>query len=88
MSHKWEETQLLVVCVCVCASVRSVPLTSLPVQCTRQAPQSMNVSNKDTGAGFTFLLRIFPTQGSNVRLLAWQEDSFPLSHLGLANSKH
>ena len=32
--------------------------------------------------GFHFLLQgIFPTQGSNPRLLPWQVDSLPLSHL-------
>ena len=38
---------------------------------------------KDTGVGCHFLLqRIFPTQGSNLRLLHWQVDSLSLSHLG------
>ena len=40
----------------------------------------------DTGVGCHFLLqRIFPTQGWNpclLRLLQWQTDSLPLSHLG------
>ena len=38
---------------------------------------------KNTGVGCHFLLQgIFPTQGLNLRLLHWQADSLPLSHLG------
>ena len=38
---------------------------------------------KNTGVGYHFLLQgIFPTQGSNLRLLYWQADSLPLSHPG------
>ena len=38
---------------------------------------------KKTGAGCHLLLQeIFPTQGSNPRLLRWQVDSLPLSHQG------
>ena len=38
---------------------------------------------KNTGVGCRFLLQgIFPTQRSNLRLLHWQVDSFPLSHQG------
>ena len=41
---------------------------------------------KNTGVGFHALLQgIFPTQGSNLRLLCllhWQADFLPLSHLG------
>ena len=45
--------------------------------------------SKNTRAGFQFLLQgIFRTQGSKARLLHWQADSFPLGHLGVANSKH
>ena len=37
----------------------------------------------NTGVGCHFLLQgIFPTQGSNPRLLHWQADSLPLNHLG------
>ena len=46
----------------------------------------MEFSSKNTGAGCRFLLlEIFPTQGSNPRLLHllhWQVDSLPLCHLG------
>ena len=45
-----------------------------------------NFSGKNTGVGCHFLLQgIFPTQGLNpcfLRLLRWQADSLPLSHLG------
>ena len=38
---------------------------------------------KNTGEGCHFLLQeIFPSQRSNPRLLYWQVDSLPLSHLG------
>ena len=38
---------------------------------------------KNTGVGCPFLLQgIFPTQGSNQRLLHWQMDSLPLNHQG------
>ena len=40
---------------------------------------------KNTGVGCHLLLQgIFPTQGSNLHLLFWQEDSLPLSHQGRA----
>ena len=39
--------------------------------------------DKNTGVGRYFLLQgIFLTQGSNLHLLYWQEDSLPLNHLG------
>ena len=42
---------------------------------------------KNTGVGCHALLQgIFPTQGSNTRLLHWQPDSLPLSHLGSPGS--
>ena len=42
-----------------------------------------NFPDKNTGVGLHFLLQgIFPTQGSNLRLMHWQVDSWPLSHLG------
>ena len=40
-----------------------------------------NSPGKNTGVGCHFLLQgIFPTQGSNLRLLHWQVDSSSLSH--------
>ena len=42
-----------------------------------------NFPGKDTGVGCHALLQgIFPTQGSNPRLLHWKAGSLPLSHLG------
>ena len=39
---------------------------------------------KNTGVGCHFVLQgIFLTQGLNPRLLHWQVDSLPLSHLGI-----
>ena len=40
-----------------------------------------DVPGKNSGVDCHFLLReLFPTQGSNLRLLDWQVDSLPLSH--------
>ena len=42
-----------------------------------------NSPGKNTGVGCHFLLQgIFWTQGSNLHLLHWQEDSLPLRHQG------
>ena len=53
-----------------------------PVDCTRQAPLSMEFSTKNTGVGCHSLLQgIFLTQGSNpylLSLLHCQADSLPL----------
>ena len=44
---------------------------------------SWNSPRKNTGVGYNFLLQgVFQTQGLNLCLLNWQEDSLPLSHLG------
>ena len=41
---------------------------------------------KNTGEGCHFLLQgSFPTQGSNLCLLHWQEDALPLSYLGISS---
>ena len=46
-----------------------------------QPPLPMESSSKNTGVGCHFLSQgIFPTQGSNPRLLHWQVDSLWLSH--------
>ena len=59
------------------ASLRSV---------AQQAPLSMGFPRQESGVGCHFLLQeIFPTQGSNLHLLHWQ-DSFLLSHLGSPKS--
>ena len=51
-----------------------------PRTVARQTPLSMRFPG-NTGVGCYFLLQgIFPTQGSNSRLLHWQVDSLPLNH--------
>ena len=48
-----------------------------------QAPLSMGFPRQEYWSGCHFLLQgIFPTQGSNLRLLLWWADSLLLSHLG------
>ena len=48
-----------------------------PWTVAHQAPLSMDFPGKNTGVGCHFLLQgIFPTQGSNLRLLHWQASSF------------
>ena len=48
-----------------------------------QSPLSAGFPGKNTGVGCHFFLQeIFTTQGSYPRLLHWQMDSLPLSHLG------
>ena len=44
-----------------------------------RAPLFMDFSGKNSQE---FFQRIFPTQGSSLRLLLWQADSLPLNHLG------
>ena len=73
--------------VCSCALLSHVQLFTTPQTIAHQPPLSMGFSpDKNTGVGCHFLLQgIFPTQGSNLcllRLLHWQADSLPLSHLG------
>ena len=62
--------------MCVLSRVR---LFVTPWAVARQAPLSMGFSSKNTGVGRHALLqRIFPTQGSNLRLLRllhWQAGS-------------
>ena len=54
-----------------------------PWTVVHQAPLSMEFPGKNTGMHCYFLLQgIFPSQGSNLRLLHWQVDSVPLSHQG------
>ena len=63
-----------------------VQLFATPWIVALKAPLSMEFPGKDTGVSRHFLLQgIFLTQGSNsyfLRLLHWQADSLPLSHLG------
>ena len=62
--------------------------SATPWTVAHQSPLSWEFPGKNTGVGCHFLLqRIFPNQGSSLRLLCllhWQADSLPLSHLGSA----
>jgi len=54
-----------------------------PWTVARQAPLPWDSPGKNSWIGCCFLLQgIFPTQGSNPRLLHWQADCLPLSYLG------
>ena len=59
--------------IALCVHVQSlshIRLFETPGTVARQAPLSMEFSRKNTGVGSHFLLQgIFPTQGSNWRLL-------------------
>ena len=58
----------LAACMLSCFSWVQHSVTTWTVAC--QAPLSMGFSGKNTGVGCHFLLQgIFPTQGSNPRLL-------------------
>ena len=71
-------------CVCVCTQSLSVMSNSLQphgLQPTRLLCP-WNFSGSNTGVGcHLLLLGIFQTQGFNQRLLYWQLDSLPQSHL-------
>ena len=74
----------------VCAKLIPLYLTLCDLMdCSPQAPLSMNSPGKSTGVGCHFLLHgIFPTQGSNpclLRLLHWQAGSFVLAPPGNPN---
>ena len=57
-------------CACVLSRFSHVLLLTTPWTVARQAPLSMEFSNKNTGVGCHFLLQgIFLTQGSNPHLL-------------------
>ena len=73
-------------CVCVCVCAQSCPTLCDPLTIVHQAPLSMRFSRQEYWNGLPFLLQgIFLTQGLNLhlpRILHWQADSSPLSHLG------
>ena len=75
--------------LCVAVVLIHVRLFAMPWTVARQAPLSGGFSRQEYLSGLPFpSLGIFPTQGSNLhllRLLHWQVDSLPLSHLGSAN---
>ena len=69
--------------VCVLSHFRHVRLSASPLTVARQAPLCLGFSSKNTGVGcHAFLQGIFPTQGSNPRLLHCRQILYPLSHLG------
>ena len=61
---------------------KSCPTLGTPWTVACQAPLSMDSPGKNTGVGcHAFLQGMFPTQGSNPRLLCllhWQANSLPL----------
>ena len=65
-------------------SPQSCPTLCDPVDCIAcQAPLSTGFPGKNIRVGCHARLQgIFLTQGSNLRLLHWQADSLPVSHLG------
>ena len=70
--------------MCACSVAQSCPTLCDPTDCS---PPGSSVhgdsASKNTRVGSHFLLKgIFLTQGLNQRLMHWQADSLPLSHLG------
>ena len=83
----WEREKDPVGCALLCRKhaqlLSHVQLFATPGTAAHVAPLSWNFPGKNTGVGCHFLLQgIFPTQGLNLRLLNWQVDSLPLSHVG------
>ena len=74
---------------CCCSVAKSCPTLCDPMDCSPLGTSVHGISQaKDPGVGFHFLLQgIFPTLGLNLRLLCWQADSLPLSHLGSPGTK-
>ena len=73
--------------MCVCLDAQSCPTLCDPVACNLPGSSVHGIfPGKNSGVGCHFLLQgIFPTRGSNLhllRLLLWQADSSPPSHLG------
>ena len=67
--------------VCGCAQSRLTLCD--PVDCSPPVSSVHGILQARTGVVCHFLLQgIFPTQGSNPRLLCWQSDSLPLSCQG------
>ena len=66
-----------------CSSLSHGRLFPTPWTVAHHTPLSMEFSRQEYWSGLPFLLQeIFPTQELNPRLLNWQVDSLPLSHLG------
>ena len=71
---------------CCCLSLSHVPLFWDPMDCSLPASSDHGGGDflgRNTGVGCHFLLQgIFPTRGSNPRLLHWQADALLLSYQG------
>ena len=68
---------------CVLSSFSCVRLFVTPWTVGCQAPLSMGFIRQEYWSGLPFFLQeIFLTQGLNLHLLRWQEDSLLLSHQG------
>ena len=82
------DLNILALCACVC-SVMSDSLQPHGL-IARQAPLSVGLSRQEYWSGLSFPLPgDLLTQGSNpclLKLLHWQMDSLPLSHLGSSSS--
>ena len=70
--------------VCMGVYVLShIQLFEAPWTIACQLRLSIDSPRKNTRMSCHFLIQeLFPPQGSNLRLLHWQADSLPLSHLG------
>ena len=80
---KYQQTALLQQFVVQSLSkiARSCPrLFANPQTAAHQAPLFMGFPRQEYQSCHFLVQRIFPTQGSNPRLLHWQADSIPLSH--------
>ena len=72
--HLCNSTVLTVWHICVCACTRAQSCLALcgPMDWSCQAPRQWGFPGKNTGVCCHLLLQeIFPTQGSNLRLLHW-----------------
>ena len=64
-------------------SLQLCPTLCYPMDCSPPVSSVHGILQARTGVVCHFLLQgIFPTQGSNPRLLCWQSDSLPLSCQG------
>ena len=84
----WAEAAQLSFHLRLCSVAQSCPTLRDSVDCSLTGSSVHGDSpGKNPGVGCHFLPQgIFPTQGSNpclLRLLYWQADSLPLSHLGI-----
>ena len=70
--------------ICYCLVTKWCQMLCDPMACNPTGSfRPWDFPGKNTGMGCHFLLEgIFPTQGSNLRLLHWQAYSLLLSHLG------